>query len=77
MNQAPAQLAIGLHAQGKTYEDLVTMYADMVSNWDDKVQLSICFIHCLCSWQCSGQCSQQCSKYVIADYATCRASEGG
>lgn len=30
-NQAPAQIAAALHAQGKTYEDLVHMYADMVS----------------------------------------------
>jgi succinate dehydrogenase hydrophobic anchor subunit len=30
-NQAPAQIAAVLHAQGKTYEDLVHMYADMVS----------------------------------------------
>jgi hypothetical protein len=29
-NQAPAQIAAALHAQGKTYEDLVHMYADMV-----------------------------------------------
>ena len=31
-NQAPAQIAAALHAQGKTYEDLVHMYADMVSH---------------------------------------------
>jgi hypothetical protein len=30
-NQAPVQIAAALHAQGKTYEDLVHMYADMVS----------------------------------------------
>jgi hypothetical protein len=29
-NEAPAQIAAALHAQGKTYEDLVHMYADMV-----------------------------------------------
>eukprot|EP00878_Enallax_costatus_P016264 GHUV01017061.1.p1 GENE.GHUV01017061.1~~GHUV01017061.1.p1 ORF type:complete len:702 (+),score=287.51 GHUV01017061.1:1505-3610(+) len=29
VNQPPAQIAAVLHAQGRTYEDLVTMYADM------------------------------------------------
>lgn len=31
-NQAPGQVAAALHAQGKTYDDLVHMYADMVSS---------------------------------------------